>query len=345
MVLATRVFRIVPAVSATGGVRVEAQNQILQIRLKINEAALQLSSTTCKKRSPVSKSVKSEGNRCGHDPRRPRFSDSSRRGRGGHPPIIGLITSLLAQSYADPNILHSWHEQNPSGRARRSEKREAMTSLAQYLFPHWFQLETRRCAVPGGYFLQVPDIAHLARRISESVEWHGFRLSPGRVSAIFSEWQRAGYITSHQQREQLPNGEWRAAPAIRTFTKRFFSELGGQRLWNAVKKAGAKKLEKIRGYIDAQGICLRDYLRPGKAVSPRTVHQLRGSNKKFDFSAFPFTKKAKPIDRSSVAYKTALTEKLIELYAQYGPDGPPEYRWSPEEMQDNAKRIVDALFR
>ena len=301
----------------------------------------------------MSKSVKkSEGNRCGHDPRRPRIADYSRRGRGGHPPIIGLISSLLEQSYSDFHILKSWHKQNPSGRARRSEKREAMIALAQYLFPNWFQLETRRCAVPGGYFLQVPDIKHLAGRISDSNVWSGYRLSVGRVSTVFSEWQRAGYITTHQQREQSAEGDWRAAPAIRTFTKKFFVELGGERLWNAVKKAGAKKLEKIQRYIDTQGISLREYLRPGKAVSPRRVYQLRQTHTKFDFTAFPFHRKAKTVNRDSLEYQRLYSDKLIELFAQHGEDRPPDYpggpphrRWTVEEIHDNAKRIVDALFR
>lgn len=282
------------------------------------------------------------GNRCGHNPQRPRLCDLSRRGKGGHPPIIGVISSLLTRSYADRTLLSTWHRLNPSGRRRRSERREVMTSLAQYLFAQWFQVETRRCATPGGFFLQVPDIAHLARRIARSDEWGGQRLSVGRITAVFSEWEKSGYITSHQQREQKPSGEWVAAPAIRTFTKKFFVELGGQRLWNAVKKSGARKLKKIQAYIDAQGIRLRDYLRPGKPVSPRTANRLRVHQG--NPPQFPFHRRKPVIDRESAEYQRIFSDKIDQLFYQHGPDGPPADRWSPEEIHDNAQRIADAVY-
>lgn len=292
------------------------------------------------------------GNRCGHNPQQPRFCDLARRGKGGHPPIIGLITSLLARCYGDRSLLASWQKLNPSGRRRRSEHREAMASLGQYMFTQWFQLETRRCATPGAYFLQVPEIKHLAGKIAQAPEWKGHKFSHGRIAAVFSGWAKAGYITSHQARKQKPTGEWEAAPAIRTFTKKFFMELGGQRLWNAVKKAGAHKLQKIQKYIDTQSITLREYLNPGPPVSPRKVNQLRQSHRKMDLSAFPFSKRRKPIDRNSPAYQSVYTQKLFELYTQYGEDRPPDYpggpprkRWSPEEIHDNAQRIADKAFR
>lgn len=293
-----------------------------------------------------------EGNRCGHDPQRPRFCDLARRGKGGHPPIIGIITSLLARCYADRTLLPSWQKLNPSGRRRRSEHREAMSSLGQYLFAQWFQIETRRCATPGAYFLQVPDVAHLAAKIAQAPEWKGHKFSHGRIAAVFAGWSKAGYITSHQVREQEKSGEWRAAPAIRTFTKKFFVELGGQRLWNAVKKAGAHKLKKIQNYIETQGITLRDYLRPGRPVSPRKVHQLRQSHHRLDLKPFAHSKRKKTIDRTSPEYQAVYTQKLIELFAQHGENRPPTYpgepptrRWTPEEIHDNAQRITDKLFR
>lgn len=285
-----------------------------------------------------------EGNRCGHDPRRPRFCDLARRGKGGHPPIIGVITSLLLRSYGDRSLLRTWHTMNPTGRRRRSERREAMASLAQYLFTQWFQIDTRRCAVPGGYFLQVPDISHLARRISRSPEWGGQRFSPGRIAAVFSEWEKAGYITSHQRREHLPTGEWKASPSIRTFTKKFFIELGNQRLWNAVKKAGARKLKNIMARIDMVGISLRDYLRPGAVVSPRRVSEYRQKQKAPDRSQFPFSAR-RVIDRQNPRYRKVYEQKLFELFKAHGPDGPPVDRWSVEEIHDNAQRLADHAFR
>lgn len=225
------------------------------------------------------------GNRCGHDPTKLRRCDIVRRGKGGAPQILGIISGHLNDAVKNRSKLKAWHNQNPSGRGRRSEAREAMVSVLQLLIANWFQLETRRCARPGLEYLEVPDIRHIALKISASKDWTGTRrMTVGRVQAIMSSLVEAGYITrSKQIRKQQATGEWIAAPKITTFTKQFFQDLGGKRLWRTVMKFGADKIKSICKYLDDIQFRpfwhvdrrLAHYLNPGQVYSPRQAFMFR----------------------------------------------------------------------
>lgn len=278
----------------------------------------------------------------------PRFCDLVRHGKGGHPPVIGRIVKRFEKSYSDRKILSTWQNMNKSGRRRRSCIREANVSLGQFMFTKWYQLETHRCATPGGYFLQVPDAKHLANKISESSDWKGVPISFDRINTIFSEWKKAGYITSKQKRLKNENGDWRGCPAIRTFTKKFFLELGGNYLLQEVKKAGTRKLKKIKAMVDVAGITLKEYLNPELIVKPKIVHFLRKSSAKPNRqNLIPGAAKRDPEKiRQTKEYHQVYIDKVMELFTEHVPDdGPPSIRWSLEEVKDNARRITDKKFR
>lgn len=222
------------------------------------------------------------GNRCDHDKDALRLCDVVRRGKGGAPQVLGVISAYLSQAAYSPARLRQWHKLNPSGRGRRSEAREAAIAVLQFLTAHWLQLDTRRCAMPGSDYLEAPDVRHIARRISESPAWAGKKaLSVGRVWAAIGSLVKAGYLKrSKQIREQAGTGEWRAFPKITALTKYFFQELGGDSLWQSVKKAGAEKIRLMRASIALQSdtgadvsLRLAQYLNPGKIFSPRQAHQ------------------------------------------------------------------------
>ncbi len=225
------------------------------------------------------------GNRCGHDPTRLRLCDTVKRGKGGAPQILGIISGHLNDAAKNRRRLKSWHQQNASGRGRRSEAREAMISTLQFLVDNWLQLDTRRCAMPGLEYLQAPDIRHIALKISGSKDWKGTRrMSVGRVQAAVSGLVKAGYLArSKQIRKQQPTGEWMASPKITTFTKAFFIDLGGKRLWRTVRKFGADKIKSICKYLDDIGFRpfwhidrrLAHYLNPGHVYSPRQAFMAR----------------------------------------------------------------------
>lgn len=221
------------------------------------------------------------GNRCDHDKDALRLCDIVKRGKGGAPQVLGVISGYLNRA-AHGAGLRTWHRMNPSGRGRRSEAREAAMAVLQFLTANWLQLDTRRCAMPGSDYLEAPDVKHIARRISESPAWIGKKpLSTGRVWDAIGSLTRAGYLKrSKQVREQAATGEWRAFPKITALTKHFFIELGGDNLWKSVKKAGAAKIQMMRARLvlasdTASDVNLRlaQYLNPGRILSPRQAHQ------------------------------------------------------------------------
>lgn len=284
------------------------------------------------------------GNRCGHNPSQPRFCDNSRRGRGGHPPVITQMCAQLQQLYSNRSILSTWQNLNPSGRRRRSEIREAAITVGQFLLTQWFQLETNRCVFSGDLFLEVPTVEHLKNKISQSEHWQDSTISIGRINAVLSEWTAAGYITSKQRREKLKSGEWKCYPAIRTFTKKFFLELGGKKLWKKIKQAATKKLKKIQSCVDMLGITLKEYLNPGEILTPQQARQRRESNRKAA-ATYQTSKSDAAKVRASKAYKAVFVRKLFELFAAHPPDGPPGEAWSAAEIESNARRITDKQFK
>lgn len=279
------------------------------------------------------------GNRCGHDKMKPRFCDIVRQGKGGHPPVLGRVVKLLGKAYFNRNMLSSWQNSNPSGRLKRSEKRETALSLGQFLFTKWVQLDTRRCAVSGGDYLQVPNVYHIARSISQK-GWNDEKLSCGRINDVFAEWNKVGYITSKQKRVKKENGKWSASPAIRTFTKKFFLELGGQKLWDDVRKAGVRKLKKLQAFADEAGMPLKEYLSPDWIVTPFMVKRLRLKSTRIALKKQSKTAEARKLPE----YKRYVADKAMELFTEHPPEAPPSERWSAAECEDNAKRIADKHF-
>lgn len=190
-------------------------------------------------------------NRCGHKKNKFRLCDTVKRGRGGQPRVLGVISGKLSRAATDRRVLKDlqYHSGELSWvrRGRRSEIREVAIAVMQYLSANWLQLETCRCAVPGTEFLECPDANHIRLKIQASPDWKGSRLSIGRVYSALNLLEKAGYIRrSAQKREQLANGLWIGSPKIIRFTKFFFHELGGKRLWRWVRHSGSLKLAKMR---------------------------------------------------------------------------------------------------
>ena len=224
-------------------------------------------------------------NRCGHNKKKFRFCDLVKRGKGGQPRVLGIISAQLADAAKKRSRLKAWQFHQPTAgqiaRGRRSESREAGIAVLQFLTGKWLQLETRRCAMPGTEFLECPDVNYLANAISKSPDWQGKRLSKGRIYGALKSLCDAGYITrSKQKREQTAGGLWIASPKITTFTKKFFLDLGGKRLWRLVLKTGKLKLDKMRhrlakAIIGNDPRALGDYLSPRDVVSPKRARFLR----------------------------------------------------------------------
>jgi hypothetical protein len=293
------------------------------------------------------------GNRCGHDKANPRFCDLTRKGKGGHPPAIGMVVSLLQQSYRDRKKLITWQKMNPSGRRRRTDGCEPMIALNQFMFSQWFQLDTRRCAVSSGFFLQVPDVKHLARKISQTKQWADARLSEGRIHTVFSDFEKCGYIRSKQVKVQKSDGSWASSPSIRVYTKKFFLELGGQALWQRIFQSGQKKLDKIKPIATMCGLTLKQFLAAEEIATPRKINYYKqlGMNanplflsQKKKYEGIKPSTPCSPDIRETIEYKRVMAEKVEQLFMTHPPDDPRKTHWPLEELKDNARRITDKIF-
>lgn len=229
------------------------------------------------------------GNRCGHNPAALRACDVVRRGKGGHPQLLGVISAYLkraAMKRGERTALTALDDLNPSGRRKRTEQYEVVLAVCGFLTAHWFQPDTRRCAMPNLQYLEVPDANHIANGISKSPEWAGKgELSLARVYAALGNLEQAGYIQKSKQiREQLPTGEWIARPRLIAFTKKFFLDLGGARLWRSVWAKGKRLIGELRDYLIESGQgdqakkILAQYLNPGRLFSSRQAFAWNKAN-------------------------------------------------------------------
>ncbi len=254
------------------------------------------------------------------------------------------MSSLLQDAFKTRVILKTWQDMNRSGRKRRTESIEAMVSVTQFMIGKWFQLETRRCAAPGFDFLTVPDVAHIRNKINETSHWASGYISEDRINTVFSEFKQCGYITSKQVHAKKADGTWKATPAIRTFTKKFFIELGGDSLWKKIRKAGQDKVLKLKAFADQVGMKLNELLSPGWIIPPYIARKLQKNRAKPSYFSHTLQKKNSDEIRQSPEYQLALSDKIIELACQHPPDAPPGDRWTPAECLDNATRITNRKF-
>lgn len=217
------------------------------------------------------------GNRCDHNPRALRLCDIVRRGKGGHPQLLGVISSYLVHAGRDRGKLPALAKLNASGRRKRTERYETILAVCGFLTARWFQPDTRRCVMATEQFLEVPDVTYIAGEISRSAEWKGkARLSPARVYDAIGDLEAAGYVKrSRQAREPIEDGRWIARPKILAFTKQFFLDLGGKRLWQSVRVKGRRLVQDLRahlafklGTVKAAAAALAHYLNPGRLLSP-----------------------------------------------------------------------------
>lgn len=218
------------------------------------------------------------GNRCGHNPAQLRTCDVVKRGRGGQSPLLGMISAYVGKAATLRSRLSKWN--GMTSRKRRSEAREAMAAVIQFLIAKEFQLDSRRCAKPQQGFTKCIDAELMAKQISRSKHWANKPpLSVARVRAIIKQFERCGYITlSKQQKRQKATGEWQSSPRVIQFTKAFFIDLGGKKLWRKVQAEGEQRTDrlllklKLKLKDEAEAlVSLSKHFKIGTIVSPRQL--------------------------------------------------------------------------
>lgn len=163
-------------------------------------------------------------------------------------------------------------------------------------------------------------------------------MSVYRVQRIFVQLRQTGYITSKQQRYHRADGPWRACPAVRTFTKKFFIDLGGKSLWKRLLKEGAVKLEKIKSFVLLSGMTLKEYVAPRTCLSPKAVYHL--GKRPYFFNENDNKYKI----RRSQAYQHSYTEAVVSIGCRHILDAAPPDKWTHARVQRAARYQVEKLF-
>lgn len=173
------------------------------------------------------------GNKCGHLPHAPRIYILPPTQKPLPTVIDKAIQNLKCIFYFEKRLLKSFNTLNPSGRYKRSERREAVMVVFLILLRH-IQLETLE--IVKSHTNQRPlDIDYIA---SES----GFE--PLRIQRAMWDMEDAGYLKIERQQRKKINGEYYATPSKRTLTYKFFIELGIK--IKKLRKAIEWKIDKLK---------------------------------------------------------------------------------------------------
>lgn len=188
------------------------------------------------------------GNKCGHDPERPRYfrapTDHKR-----HPLAIERLVERIRAYYVDPRgTLPCLNFARPftgnKDRQRRSERREACIDILAAILWHT-DLVTLKVGVftgPGEFVAGIPMASKTVttedgqqRRIVGLAELAGLSLS--RAEEAIRDLKAAGIVTVHEIVEKIDAATYRGYSAVRTVSKN---------LWEAFGMGGFLKHERER---------------------------------------------------------------------------------------------------
>ncbi|MEI2770020.1 MAG: replication protein RepA [Candidatus Competibacter sp.] len=179
----------------------------------------------------------SSGNRCGHDPFRPRWFAAPSH-HAAHPKILVKLQEAVRAYFADPAVLPSLNAANGSARQQRSERREGCLALLGALV-HYLDLVTLRVGIPqaDGSFKGL-TLEFLAERAG---------LGLRRTERACRDLRRAGLVEVYPIAQQTEAGRYRGQPAIRRLPVSLFKVFGlGKWLQHERDKAAHRRRRQRR---------------------------------------------------------------------------------------------------
>lgn len=191
----------------------------------------------------------SEGNRCGHDPRRPLLTPANpiRKGKGGLPRILSLAAERTKSWYDHPGkcppLLRS------GGRQTRSERREACLLVLETLISH-LDL-TSLC-------LGVPTLANGFIDIDMRTIVRDSGLGQRRCERAIGQLKQAGFMQVSQPRSRNDEGRYFGCRAIRVVTSALFEWLG---LGPMLRRERARASETLRRKAQKANRKIADFMR------------------------------------------------------------------------------------
>jgi hypothetical protein len=192
------------------------------------------------------------GNRCGHIPNEPRFYLRPENHKP-RPSVLERAIDVLMETYHWPKkLLKKLLGLNLSGRQKRSERREAISSVAQVLL-HYLELVKLRVGFHDAEGKFIPlDLEYIATKAG---------INFIRAKRALSDLAKAGYITITRQFDKKEDGTFSGKASIREISIQFFIDLGTdiQKLFFArewkrkqQEKAASKKAnKKLKGIVQA----------------------------------------------------------------------------------------------
>ncbi len=179
------------------------------------------------------------GNRCGHHPKQLREYHRPLH----HKPRPSLLEQAIqnaARYYTFPKkFLKKLSTLHPQNRRKRSERREAITSVLQVLL-HYIELISLKVG------MNTPDSEVISLDIHFIAEKAG--IEPLRARRALKELVKAGYLKISRRWTRKDDGDYMGLPSIREFTLEFFHDLGVDLLRLAsLREWKRKKEEKAQG--------------------------------------------------------------------------------------------------
>lgn len=175
---------------------------------------------------------KTQGNKCGHDPKAPRLIPvvPIKTGKGGLPRILSLAAEKTKAWYDQPDLFPKL--QSRKGRRTRSERREAVIIIIETLLIR-LDLATMQIGFPGPQGFVDIDMRTIVRESG---------LSQRRCERAIAQLKQAGFIKVKQPRIKRALGVYTALRAIRVITRDFFVWLGLDRI---LDKERARAMAKV----------------------------------------------------------------------------------------------------
>jgi hypothetical protein len=157
------------------------------------------------------------GNRCGHVPSEPRFFNRPDHHKA-RPSVLEKAVERLKDVYRQPKKffkkLGTFHSNN---RQKRSERREAVVSVAQVLL-HYLELSTLRVGFHAESLEFIAlDLEYIAKKAGISVL---------RARRALADLIRVGYLKVSRRFDKKENGSFAGFPSIREISIQFFIDLG-----------------------------------------------------------------------------------------------------------------------
>lgn len=171
------------------------------------------------------------GNRCGHDPKNPRFFSEPSHHKNKPWLIKKLITRLIACFFNPNEWLVNLLVLNETFKKKRTERLEAICCVAQVLI-YFTDFSSFCVGVPQKRGGQLSSLS------LEVIAKHA-NISLKRVKRAMRDLIDAGYVESTRQIKRHAEGVYESFPSIKKLTREFFYHMG-------IKEKELKKMEAYK---------------------------------------------------------------------------------------------------